>query len=462
MTHIKTHIKRGAAFLLCLCMALSLCACGGKGGEDTEAGALPKEEGKKTAPPSDGPLPLSQYIQSSETQILYRTNDLDKDTRPTVYLFQDGTVFSVDDFTFGELSKMSDEEIIQAVMSAEESPECRPCAVYLETDSTGNNVKQETLIEYKPLSQSYYTTVFEMLYPDSGVIYDSTYTGYWNSSENYYYAARGEQAPFVLDDIGAEDVAVDPSKEDLYDLVCSIAWLELFDGTRVSLQDVPAEGGITSCVLTGSGQRTLSLDDVQFTLPFSDLDGLPVDFSPSYWLTPEGRTAVLARGDWFSEFYGGGWGKPLPPIPAHRKVLIYSELDMYGSIVLYNATDTEQEVQNLTLGRISIDTRRGIMEGRTGPIEDSYNFLIQEYGPPSGAVMEWEPNQNRTSYPKAKITYYWAGDGFYLRLTDKFLCYEKSGLSEQDLKTLVGSEDGTQYSEAALRRCMEINRLLAD
>ena len=65
-----THIKRGAALLLCLCMALSLCACGGKGGEDTEADAPPREEGKKTAPPSDGPLPLSQYIQSSEMQIL--------------------------------------------------------------------------------------------------------------------------------------------------------------------------------------------------------------------------------------------------------------------------------------------------------------------------------------------------------------------------------------------------------
>ena len=180
--------------------------------------------------------------------------------------------------------------------------------------------------------------------------------------------------------------------------------------------------------------------------------------------------------DWGSYLYDGLWGNPLPPLPAHRNISFSSEYDTVGSIKFYNATDTEQEAQNLTLGRIYISMINQVA-GRTGQFDDSnYDSLIREYGPPSGVVMLWDKRtetgfrypKNGFSYPAGQITYYWAGDGFYIGVTEAnnrhqpvSIRYTKSGLNEQDLKTLVESEDGS-CNENVLRVYAEINRLLAN
>lgn len=185
--------------MLGLCMPLSLYACGGGQGPagDTEAGSPPEtvtspESEETVTPPSDKPLSLSQYIQSSEPQILYRVHELSKEEYPDIYLVQDNTLISSGlDLTLGELSKMSDEEIIQAVMSAGEPPTVNPCTVYVETDRTGNAVIREFLLTYNPLKQNIRGIIFPLSHTNSGQIYDSTYTGYWDEERDALYAVRG-------------------------------------------------------------------------------------------------------------------------------------------------------------------------------------------------------------------------------------------------------------------------------
>ena len=445
-----TQIKRGAALLLCLCMALSLCACGGKGGTDgdVDPDGIPPER-DTAAPSSDGTLPLSQYIQSSETKILYEADELAKDECPWIYIFQNGTVIAPkrSNLSFGELSKMSDEEVIQAVMNLEEAPHSEPCKVYLRSDKTGNAVEGEVLVIYDPQTQDNTNREFRGIYPESGEIYDAVYTGYYNSGNESFFVARGEETPFTLDAIDAEGVEVDPPKLDT-----SFAWIELIDGTQVPIPETCEEGEFISCKMTGDGRAPLSLDDIQLRFPSRNP---PFDLSPSVLQTAEGRTA-LASGEWFSEFYGG----PGSAIPAHKSIVLR---DWSGnSVRFYNASDTEQGLQNWTLGRISI-TEPLDLEGRTGDFELDYDFLIQEYGVPSGAVMQWEEvHHSGYAYPTASIRYYWTGDGFYMWASSSAFGYMKSGLNEQDLISMVEREGESGYDESTLRFYEELNRLTSN
>lgn len=447
------RLKRGAALLLCLCMALSLCACGGgqnPAGDPvnpTDAAAPPEEE--SVTPPSGGPLPLSQLIQSGEPQILYQVGGLDKDERPEIYVFQNGEVVVPEktEFSLGELSKMSDEEIVQWAMEQEErSPYSGICTVFLRSDSTGNAVSSETLFIYNPQDQYSREIIFPVSHTISGQIYDSTYTGYWDDGRDRLFAARGEQAPFALDTIDAGDVEVDPKTLDT-----SFARIELIDGTRAPLPATCEDGMITSCAMTGDGHR-LSLDDVKWTLPGQNS---PSDFSPSVLQTAEGRAALISQG-WSSTPRGQA-------IPAHECLSVAQEC---VSIGFYNAGDSEQNQQNLPLSGIYI-VGGSWAEGRTGRLLDSsgsMDILIQEYGVPSGAVMEWE-NQARSDsfkYPVAKITYYWAGDGFYIKVNHNNvpynLMYVKSGLDEQGLQAVMTPNF---FSEQELLIHEEISRALA-
>lgn len=456
--HNITRIKRGAAFLLGLCMALSLYACGGRQGlaGDTEAGSPPEtvtspETEETVTPPSDEPISLSQYIQSSEPQILYRVHELSKDEYPSIYLVQDNTLISSGlDLTLGELSKMSDAEIIQAVMSAEEPPTVEPCTVYVETDHTGNAVIREFLLTYNPLKQNIREIIFPLSHTNSGQIYDSTYTGYWDEERDALYAVRGEQAPFVLDAIGAEGAEVDPKTLDT-----SFAWIELIDGTRAPLPETVEKGMITSCAMTGAG-HTLSLDDVKWTL-----SNLRSDFSPFALQSPEARARLISSGEWHTE-------TPASEISPHENLIFFSN-SFLGSVKFYNASDTQQNLQNLTLSQISItlDTLPSYLEGQTSTVDSSIDSLLREYGAPSGAVMLWkEVSSNGIKYPKAQITYYWAGDGFYVAADMVeydmlyYLRYVKSGLNEQEVEAAVKRVDGT-YEEDRLHLYAEINRLMA-
>lgn len=454
MTHIKTHIKRGAAFLLCLCMALSLCACGGKGGEDTEAGALPKEEGKKTAPPSDGPLPLSQYIQSSEMQILYEADNLDKNTRPLIFLFQNGTVtYSNPDLTLGDLSKMSDEEIIQAVMAAEGAPEPQPCFLSLTTDSTGNAVEKESLyyLLLGALSSRLSSMSFSRLVPSNGVVYDSTYTCFSPSNNSTLFFVRGEQLPFVLDEIGAEGVEIDPDSMWLKEKLYSMAQITLIDGTVVYPPEPFEDQAITSYLLTGDGQKTLSLDDVQFVVPEY------FDCSPSALQTEEGRAAFHS---WYTT---NAYGK-INPIPAHEYESV--SVHNYGlQFIYYNESDAEQEAQNLAPVGIIMEYPNWTVEGRTGQFtsllndsSDDIESLVREYGPPSGAILKWYEHVSRV---KAAVTYYWAGDGFYLYVVPKRESFHDS-LDSYSVRWLksggIGPQVMAKWGDSEI--CEEIERLL--
>lgn len=454
------RLKRGAALLLCLCMALSLCACGGgqnPAGDPvnpTEAAAPPEEE--SVTPPSGGPLPLSQLIQSGEPQILYQVDGLDKDERPEIYVFQNGEVVVPEktEFSLGELSKMSDEEIVQWAMEQEEpSPYSGICTVFLRSDSTGNAVSSETLFIYNPQDQYSREIIFPVSHTISGQVYDSTYTGYWDDGRDRLFAARGEQAPFALDTIDAGDVEVDPKTLDT-----SFARIELIDGTRAPLPATCEDGMITSCAMTGDGHR-LSLDDVKLTLTLQQLD-----ISPSVLQTAEGRAALASSEEWYTETSAS-------EVPPHEN-LIFFDGSLAESVKFYNAGDTEQELQNLTLSRIFIDLYSIVpdsLEGRTGVFDESMDSLLREYGTPSGAVMVWENRARSDSfkYPVAQITYYWAGDGFYIEASMESnnkphnLMYVKSGLNEQELEAVVKRVSGT-YDEGQLRLHEELNRLTAN
>lgn len=448
-----TQIKRGAALLLCLCMALSLCACGGKGGTDgdVDPDGIPPER-DTAAPSSDGTLPLSQYIQSSETKILYEADELAKNVCPDIFIFQNGTVIAPkrSNLSFGELSKMSDEEIIQAVMDLEEAPYSEPCKVYLLSDSTGNAVEGEVLVIFESRTQYTSTSVFRGIYPESGEIYDAVYTGYYNSGNESFFVARGEETPFILDTIDAEGVEVDPPKLDT-----SFAWIELIDGTRIPIPETCEDGEITSCKMTGDGRAPLSLDDIQLRFPSLNP---PFDLSPSVLQTAEGRTALTEA--WYGESY-------TTLVPAHSPASISNFGD--ANVTFYNASDTEQELQNLTLGEIRIQNIYGL-ELRTGEVDAdtfyNYDCLIQEYGAPSGALIQWSEvnHSGGYTYPTASITYYWAGDGFYMWVpaSSFVLVYTKSGLSEQDLKAVVAQIDGVDCDEDKLRLYEELNRLTSN
>lgn len=434
------RIKRGVTLLLCLCLALSLCACGG-GKKDTAGGAAGKSEAdtppeKETAAPSsDGPLPLSQYIRSSETQILYKDDEMDKNARPWVFLIRDGTVTTANPkITFGELSRMSDEEIIQAVSTEEENPKNGPCLVYLETGSSGNTVKSEILWYYNSNDQIIYDMEFGGMGPQNGVIYDSTYTGY-RTRDGFFYVARGEQVPFVLDEIGAEGVEIDPNREKQAEMRRSIVRIELVDGTQISPPEASGDGTITSCALTGGGQRTLSLDDVQFILIDSRSD-----FSPSVLNTAEGLEALITGGRWYTDY-----GKIDFPIPAHTTIALSAPDGSY--ITYYNDSDTERSIRDITLSGMGINVA-GFVELRTGELR-GLDDLIREYGSPSGAVMKWTSDTVR-----ADIVYCWSGEGFYI-LYDKrkdLLMY-RNGTDEHALDDLIGlkREDLAQVCEEAVR-----------
>lgn len=261
----------------------------------------------------------------------------------------------------------------------------------------------------------------------------------------------GEQAPFVLDAIGAEGVEVDPKKLDT-----SFAWIELIDGTREPLPETVEEGMITSCAMTGDGY-TLNLEDVKWTL-----SNLQSDFSPFALQSPEARARLISSEEWHTE-------TPASGISPHENLIFFSNCFL-GSVKFYNASDTQQNLQNLTLSQISItlDTLPSYLEGQTSTVDSSIDSLLREYGAPSGAVMLWgERSDDGIRYPWAQITYYWVGDGFYLGSIEVDnahkplnLMYVKSGLEGQDPNSVV-IWGGGFYGDNILGIHEEINRLMA-
>lgn len=410
------QIRRGVILLLCLCMTLSLCACGGKqdtvgnttGGRDTEAATPSKEE--PAAPPSDGPIPLSQYIQSSAIQILYQAKNIDKDAKTTVGLIQNNTVIWANPgLTLGELSRMSDEEVVQAVMGMEEPPAACPCLLSLETDSTGNNVKSETLWYYK--AKTPYDLrlkdgdTFTELAPVDGVVYDSTYTGYWNADTGSLTFLRGEQLPFVLDEIGAEGVKVDPGKEWERETLLSFARIELADGTRISPLDIPATGNEEinrRCTLnlTGSNQTSLSMDKIQWT----DMDG--VDISPSVLCDSAVWMPLLGTEYWWSDI-----GVEYHPNFSDRSG-IFLEHTKDGLLIcqagLRNLSGETQHYSKLTLTKIF--GYYGQVNGKTGTIE-TFDDLIREYGTPNRVAIKCRVS---TTQVRIRMIYEWTGEGFHI------------------------------------------------
>lgn len=187
---IRKHITFVATLLM---VAMLLTACGNASG-----GAKSYEK---------APM-LSEYTENGDAAILYQMHgEISKDRGPDVYVFENGLIYIAEIGKLGDLSKMTDEEIIAAVKSEDSTPGDYIWRVY--TDDTGNATDYEELYYNNHGSSSSHNVGQTEI---NGVVFDSYYAGV-QTEDGWTTAARCKEGtvPFRLDDPDAksEHIAVD-------------------------------------------------------------------------------------------------------------------------------------------------------------------------------------------------------------------------------------------------------------
>lgn len=208
-----------------LCGAMLLTGCGNSGSE--------KDSGNNDASDEKEQLvyTFSEIKNSGELLILYMIfNDdgvLAKDSVPElIYILDDGKIYidKVDGTTFGEYSKMTDEEIQQYVIENGRKGESYyvnnadyEIAVY--TDSTGNNTDYEALLVQSPYLSGAYIEELMYIYDNvtiGATVYDSTYAGMnwnntsWKSRQGYLWYRNSDGMVIEKDTPNVEGILVDP------------------------------------------------------------------------------------------------------------------------------------------------------------------------------------------------------------------------------------------------------------
>ncbi|MCM1162008.1 MAG: hypothetical protein NC412_12380 [Roseburia sp.] len=164
-----------------LCGAMLLAGCGNSASEKGNSDTTEKQSA----------YTFSEIKKSGKLVVLFSTYNNDgvpaKDSVPrAIFIFDNGKVYgdSVADTTFGDYSKMTDEEIKQYVIENGRKSEYDyvdnvdyEIAVY--TDSTGNSTDYESLLVKGPNTHGY---IEELMYIYDNVtanatVYDSTYVG---------------------------------------------------------------------------------------------------------------------------------------------------------------------------------------------------------------------------------------------------------------------------------------------
>lgn len=188
-------------FCAILMTMLALTGCGGKGNMDAM-------ESDDTDGKTEEIAALSEILWGNDVSVWYMCNKVGKDEIPNyVYImYGDGTYIGISksnsEYTFGELSKMTDEEIITWAENKGYTKSQYGLSIF--TDSTGNNPQKEVI--YIP------DWHFEISYgtsPYVSEVYESSYGGY--KSSDGYFVCRTENAsvPFELDEIGTGGILID-------------------------------------------------------------------------------------------------------------------------------------------------------------------------------------------------------------------------------------------------------------
>lgn len=161
---------------------------------------------------------LSKYLSKENIVIFYGGESIKKDEIPSIIFFRNKQcAWFVLGLTWGELSKLSDEEIIKKAIEFMDGDEDKFYDSFVDyvlcgmTDDTGNVVKEEAIV-YK------YGWMDFTAEPTSGVIYDSYYYGYKNDYDySVVVRCKEDTIPFVLDDVNSEGVEIDISPEEILD-----------------------------------------------------------------------------------------------------------------------------------------------------------------------------------------------------------------------------------------------------
>ncbi len=218
----KKHLKKA---VLCTALALSMSlfatACGSKDTASTnidsnnitaesediedESEDIEDESEDIEDEAKDSNIPVSSIFNSSEREIWYITDNIDKESSVNIVVIENGTftkyALAGSGISLGDCAKLTDDEVVAKARENYNSYigyDLSKMEVYLNTDSSGNKVESESL--YFPISS---IVSFEVLpvvdqihdlsldfksaagivNPVFGEIYDSSYYGYSFSGE---------------------------------------------------------------------------------------------------------------------------------------------------------------------------------------------------------------------------------------------------------------------------------------
>lgn len=215
-------MKRALSFLLATLMLLTLTACGAKSEAATDYGE-PMDD------ISYDPVTFSEYLAGGQRIWFYLPGSgpnmgrgVSKDASVEIYITQpDGTmVESSIRYSLGEMSQMTDEEIV-AMVESNGSCQYTSYKLAIETDATGNHTQTEEICH----PYSYSSTDGDRVLPDGNYvlslpllcdcglyeIYQSYYDGFIvDVGEGSYFLTRVDKdIMFELDPVGTEGILVD-------------------------------------------------------------------------------------------------------------------------------------------------------------------------------------------------------------------------------------------------------------
>lgn len=212
-------MKKIFTLFLSLLIAISIIGCTKDSSDSNDLNGSKSEHSVETP---------NTLFNASEPSIWYlhaRAEDFGKDYKPhNVFVFEKGqvTVYYNPSFTYGDISKMNGDEVIENLNNDDTiKPLTQEVVLHIYTDSTGNKVEREVLIynEYNESSSNesgFFKTDdlnLGLLFPMSqGLeIYDSAFAGFVSDryADALFLTKVDGHFGFALDEIGTEGIEVD-------------------------------------------------------------------------------------------------------------------------------------------------------------------------------------------------------------------------------------------------------------
>jgi hypothetical protein len=194
--------KRIVAMMMALMMAVGLAGCGGSNdaADNSASSTTNAGTGVASAAGENLTVSLSNVIHADEYSIWYSASAVDKDKKPEIYvLYNDGTYINGNtEYTFKELSEMTDEDIVSCVQSSWNAKK-DSAAANANQEEAADIVKEKGYRYYEEYyyasdesskDRSVYSIVGGMLFT-IGEYMDEF--GYWDYSEGYSDYFEGEE-----------------------------------------------------------------------------------------------------------------------------------------------------------------------------------------------------------------------------------------------------------------------------